>query len=497
MTFNPEAGGSAMAVLRSRDAAQAALQMAMRGETDTALDVLISLADAGDDSLYAPIAELFAFRGRWIDAALWAGRRLAGTVSLDDVTLNLIGIVVRAGQVTNDWPHIVDISRSGLAGIAQLSQKLGNHGLNGMRLKTLIASITADAPPEGYLKPIHPVNVFATPGSSNHFESAMAQLKNVGFDFEKNQRQVLAIAINCNSTSDIIRLYESGVEVTMWRDILAISRAYAAMSVEKAWDVIAGHAQVWWPGNEGIAAPINLLVEEPFVQMMTPERCSFIVDNPRGPAARPSGETTMAKRWFTAPTGRSRQPAVAEWEDLLVEFSQQFLSNDLKHGPFEPTELHETGYLGRPGASEDEVREAELRLGHALPPSYCAFMKASNGWHDMGASFPGEMWPVAEIKTFAEAVRGSLDDYKECLQYEIEDYLEELKERTGRAISARQILSNSIQITDWGDACVLMLSPDIIAEDGEWLCLEYASWNPGFDIFANFGAWFKGRFENL
>ena len=178
MTLTPGAGDSATAALRSRDAAQAALQMAMRGETDAALDALIN---SGDASLYAPIAELLAFRGRWIDAASWAGRQLAETVSLDDVTLNLTGIVVRAGQVTQDWPHIVNVSRSGLAGIARLSQKLDNRGLNGMRLKPLIASITANAPPEDYLKPIHPINMFATPGSSNHFESAMVQLRNAGF----------------------------------------------------------------------------------------------------------------------------------------------------------------------------------------------------------------------------------------------------------------------------------------------------------------------------
>ena len=41
--------------------------------------------------------------------------------------------------------------------------------------------------------------------------------------------------------------------------------------------------------------------------------------------------------------------------------------------------LQRLGVESKPGASEDELRAAEARLGVSLPPDYRAFLHATNG----------------------------------------------------------------------------------------------------------------------
>ena len=41
-------------------------------------------------------------------------------------------------------------------------------------------------------------------------------------------------------------------------------------------------------------------------------------------------------------------------------------------------------WLGYPGATEEQIMNLETRLGRKLPPSYRAFLKASNGFRQPG-----------------------------------------------------------------------------------------------------------------
>lgn len=62
-----------------------------------------------------------------------------------------------------------------------------------------------------------------------------------------------------------------------------------------------------------------------------------------------------------------------------------------------PDEYH-LRYLGHPGATETEIVSAETRFGTVFPPSYRAFLQASNGWGPMGINFPGRFWNTEEIE---------------------------------------------------------------------------------------------------
>ncbi|MGO8672925.1 MAG: SMI1/KNR4 family protein [Capsulimonadaceae bacterium] len=188
--------------------------------------------------------------------------------------------------------------------------------------------------------------------------------------------------------------------------------------------------------------------------------------------------------------GAPKPAYVDNWPSFLQEFNARFLESDHEIWT-EP----KPAYLGHPGASEEQIAAAEARLGVTLPPSYRAFLMQSNGWAEMGASYPGELRSVDTID------RPRADDFRACGLDEMDlDQLRESGDFNGRIAggkSAQDILMNSIQISEWGDACVLLLSPDIVGQDGEWYCLDYASWHPGFNIHTGFAEWFRQRFDGL
>lgn len=75
---------------------------ARRGETNLAISSLQGFADKGDAAASASLAELLAFRGRWEDVIVHAGRLAAnpGTVYAGNVFDDMIGLLGRAGQET-------------------------------------------------------------------------------------------------------------------------------------------------------------------------------------------------------------------------------------------------------------------------------------------------------------------------------------------------------------------------------------------------------------
>lgn len=76
------------------------------------------------------------------------------------------------------------------------------------------------------------------------------------------------------------------------------------------------------------------------------------------------------------------------WPDLLKHLSQARIADIEEWGDL-PTEMIEAQWLGHSPASEEQIQEAESRLGVRLPNSYREFLKISNGWsvfHDEDTS---------------------------------------------------------------------------------------------------------------
>ena len=67
------------------------------------------------------------------------------------------------------------------------------------------------------------------------------------------------------------------------------------------------------------------------------------------------------------------------WMPILSRLSAVLLQSEDFEDELTP-EAGSSGWCGLPPASEEEVLEAEARLGLTLPPSYRSFLAVSNGW---------------------------------------------------------------------------------------------------------------------
>ncbi|MFK0172530.1 SMI1/KNR4 family protein [Streptomyces sp. NPDC090306] len=75
----------------------------------------------------------------------------------------------------------------------------------------------------------------------------------------------------------------------------------------------------------------------------------------------------------------------AQWLGFLREYSEVFLrtANEYQLAAI-TADQEDTGWMGREPATEEAVRAAEQRLGVRLPPSYRAFLLASDGFDGLG-----------------------------------------------------------------------------------------------------------------
>lgn len=164
------------------------------------------------------------------------------------------------------------------------------------------------------------------------------------------------------------------------------------------------------------------------------------------------------------------------WESWLAKWNRELLDRiDLPHQSHLiqrgiTPELIESGWLGYPGATEDQIAGLEARLGEALPPPYRAFLQTSNGFRQPGMIIP-RLLPVDEVEWFRERNQWTIDTWKDS--EDLSDTLE---------ISAHDI----------DGLAVYLLNPTVITADGEWEALYFATWRWRTLLFGGF--W--GSMEN-
>src|SRR5580692_9464264 len=119
--------------------------------------------------------------------------------------------------------------------------------------------------------------------------------------------------------------------------------------------------------------------------------------------------------------------------------------------------------LSKPGASQDEIRGRETKLGTRLPPSYREFIAESNGF----LCFPGlgRLSAIAEVGWFRDL------DSEWC------EILEESSEQwAGIPRSAEYpnddwpvpYVREVLQVSTATDDDIILLNPQVISQDGEW-----------------------------
>src|SRR5690348_11911883 len=104
----------------------------------------------------------------------------------------------------------------------------------------------------------------------------------------------------------------------------------------------------------------------------------------------------------------------AEWQQFLRHWN-----DDLFRSPMAselPAQAKASRWLGRPPATEPQICRAEERLGIALPPSYRAFLKVSNGWGRLTHAI-WELDPVDGVDWFRKRNRTWVRAYTRPSEY--------------------------------------------------------------------------------
>ncbi|MGH9844921.1 MAG: SMI1/KNR4 family protein, partial [Blastocatellia bacterium] len=125
-----------------------------------------------------------------------------------------------------------------------------------------------------------------------------------------------------------------------------------------------------------------------------------------------------------------------------------------------------SGWLGNPGATENQIVSLESRLGKKLPPSYRAFLKTSNGFRTPGINI-SRLQPIEKVEWFRVRNQETIDIWRS-------NGLENL--------SATLCIS---AIDFWGGTYFL-LNPKVVTSDGEWEALYFDPGKAACEHFPSF-----------
>lgn len=169
---------------------------------------------------------------------------------------------------------------------------------------------------------------------------------------------------------------------------------------------------------------------------------------------------------------------IPNWKPFLDQWSRAILAAPDREYFELPPDVIESGWLGYPPATEEQIAAAEKRLGVTLPPSYRAFLKVSNGWRHMGLYDTG-LVPVQEI----DLARIAVPDY-------IQPWLNELTDDdTDWEGVDYHHLTDALLISKGGySEELLLLNPKVTTPDGEWQAWLFAHWIPGAQTYDSFWA---------
>lgn len=198
------------------------------------------------------------------------------------------------------------------------------------------------------------------------------------------------------------------------------------------------------------------------------------------------------------------------WERFLKRWSQELLKSMGEKRFKLPPEVIQSGWLGYPGATEEQIACAEARLEITLPPSYREFLKVTNGWRQT-TPFINKLWSTEDLEWFSLRHQAWIDTFVERYT---DDSVESLDPRLGKSTILDQdyfvygdaqdcsklrveYLQTTLEISEKGDAAIYLLNPQVITEDGEWEAWFFGDWLPGADRYRSFREMMQAEYENF
>ena len=176
----------------------------------------------------------------------------------------------------------------------------------------------------------------------------------------------------------------------------------------------------------------------------------------------------------------------SEWKDFLATWTREIAARKTRN-PNERRELNAEHGLGFVGATEDQVRAAEARLGVSLPPSYLEFLRATNGLlqpFTYVAACGGDFWPAADLDWFAVRNGEWIDAY---------EGVDDASEKVGPERFVDE-LRGTLELSHGGDSAVYLLNPRVTGADGEWETWFFATWSPEVERFRSFEQMMRTRY---
>jgi hypothetical protein len=204
-----------------------------------------------------------------------------------------------------------------------------------------------------------------------------------------------------------------------------------------------------------------------------------------------------------------------DWYEFLGQWSQDFISST-RYLDQLPESVRESGWLGFPGASEEQIKQTETRLNVTLPPSYRDFLKVSNGWRQT-TPFIYRIWPVEEIKWFREKHQNWIRSFSEAQLRNRSEHQKDGHELNGSLKISEisdteyylygeeqdcskirlEYLNSAMEISDKGESAVYLLNPEVIFENGEWEAWFFGDWLPGADRYRSFQELMEAEYKNF
>lgn len=162
-------------------------------------------------------------------------------------------------------------------------------------------------------------------------------------------------------------------------------------------------------------------------------------------------------------------------------------------------EVIASGWLGFPGASEDELLALEARLKTTLPPSYRAFLALSNGFLQPGQLVP-RLFSTKEVdwyikqdpETVAVWTKNTTDDNIPDDEYFAYD---DQVAYSMRSEHLKSVLV--ISATETAGTAVYLLNPKVVTKEGEWEAWMFAHWIPGANRYRSFRDLMQAQYKQI
>jgi HEAT repeat protein len=170
---------------------------------------------------------------------------------------------------------------------------------------------------------------------------------------------------------------------------------------------------------------------------------------------------------------------ISDWAQILKDFAAGIGAKE---------------WPGNPGVTEEQLAKVEQKLKVKLPPSYRAFLSASNGWRQASRAVP-VLRPVEKIKWFRREHRDWVQAYVEPMRGleprlpAERDYFNYGSE-AGADFDVKH-LAHTLCLSEVGDSAVLLLNPMVVWPDGEWEAWFFANWLPGAMRYRSFADWMR------